>query len=515
MIPGSRFRISGQDCKYTYAWHPVSELIDHRPGKYKQGGILTLRALSERTNRFRAENSVAAWTERRGTDKMWQSIWDRMSPAAQLANSTRELSKVAKAKQEEAEKPNAGKHSANAAGRARSKKGRNGTGEEVSGPANAQEDAATQSASLRSGNNGVPRSTFESDYSGNQERQPQTFALEQGRQTHPNKRQKIHESTPSIAYAAHESYPKASYGDAYMNPFLDPDLANYNHGSTAASSDTYSVLPAKALSGSFIGDDQRRRIREGPTPSAGAEAGENSLRTLGNAHLDSQYISPVVEAQHAHLDLVATQNWEVALAKAPTSTALNAGSTLESGSPFVQHPHNGPAQLEDLSTSATPLTGSYPDFDSNPTWQTPMRIDIVEQDFSSTSHRMFSSWTNQTGLPAIHQETDYRSVLPQSEQDMDHIQDALFWTKANYFLRSGRECPPTARHQSYSFQVKELLDSFAVQWVFLGYPSPIPDLVTSREPWRNGLNNWVPSTGVDEAWVDAHFDLYGVRDMMT
>ena len=96
---------------------------------------------------------------------------------------------------------------------------------------------------------------------------------------------------------------------------------------------------------------------------------------------------------------------------------------------------------------------------------------------------------------------DYRSIPPQNEEDAQHIQRALAMTRANYLLRTGSECAPTARHQCYFHQVLELLDDFASHWSYPADSISLPDLVTSREPWRDGFGDWTVATGGDEGFV--------------
>ena len=94
-------------------------LTEHRPRRPEDRGTYVPNSLNDRMARFRFENACPAWRSRKGVDALRQYVWDRMSPAARLANSTRELSKLSKAEQREARKPNRGKHTVNAAGWAR------------------------------------------------------------------------------------------------------------------------------------------------------------------------------------------------------------------------------------------------------------------------------------------------------------------------------------------------------------------------------------------------------------
>lgn len=127
-----------------------------------------------------------------------------MSVAAREANSTRELRKISKEEQKEVKKRNAGNHNKNAGGYALDKKGKDETDKKISTASSAQMEGARKPAPLRPSRNRGRRPT--SNYNRNEEHQPPAFALEQGGQTHPNKRQRFHEPTPSAAYASPNSY---------------------------------------------------------------------------------------------------------------------------------------------------------------------------------------------------------------------------------------------------------------------------------------------------------------------
>lgn len=176
------------------------------------GAVVGLTALTNRTSKFRRENCLASWVRRKGTQALKDYLWDRMSPAARAANSTRELSKLSKQEQEEAKKGNTGNHDANAGGYALRKEGKDETEKQVSTTSNSQVEGATKPVPSRSKRNKGPRPT--SKYNRNEESQRPSFALEQSRQTHSNKRQRLHEPTPSAACASQNSYSGPWYGEA-------------------------------------------------------------------------------------------------------------------------------------------------------------------------------------------------------------------------------------------------------------------------------------------------------------
>ena len=135
-------------------------------------------------------------------------------------------------------------------------------------------------------------------------------------------------------------------------------------------------------------------------------------------------------------------------------------------------------------------------------------FDDAEEDVFGTGRGtdIMASKTYPMEIPAP-VEVDFRNVPPQTEEDMHDIQNALLLTQAHSLFHVGSKCVPTSRHQSYFYQVQEVLNNFAVQWTLSRKPLPMPDLVTCREPWSNGFKDWAPLTGEDEVFVNACFDL--------
>ena len=118
-----------------------------------------------------------------------------------------------------------------------------------------------------------------------------------------------------------------------------------------------------------------------------------------------------------------------------------------------------------------------------------MSPDPWDGNFSGTVRRDLNLLANRPAPPPL--QVDYRNVLPRNQQDINHIQTALVATRTNYARRTGSECPPTSERESYLSQVEEILHHFRYCWFFeCGNSGAIPDLVTSREPWRGGFWDW-------------------------
>ena len=91
--------------------------MTRRPGICERGPIFKPGTLTERRNRFRLRNCVTSWgPDRKGCESIQEYLESLMSPSMMAANTTKGLHKLSKAEQEEAKKPNAGKHMQNAAG---------------------------------------------------------------------------------------------------------------------------------------------------------------------------------------------------------------------------------------------------------------------------------------------------------------------------------------------------------------------------------------------------------------
>ena len=96
-------------------------LITRRPGICGNGPIFKSHTLTERRGRFRLADGVMSWgPPRLGGESIKSHLESKISPAMKAANQTKGLRKFTKAEQNEAKKPNAGKHQQKAAGWARS-----------------------------------------------------------------------------------------------------------------------------------------------------------------------------------------------------------------------------------------------------------------------------------------------------------------------------------------------------------------------------------------------------------
>ena len=88
----------------------LQRLINDRPKDSGKTKDLGHTALSERSRRWRNVNCVISWTRRWGTEGTTAFFWNRMSPAARSANSTRELKKLERRELRSLKKRNEGKH---------------------------------------------------------------------------------------------------------------------------------------------------------------------------------------------------------------------------------------------------------------------------------------------------------------------------------------------------------------------------------------------------------------------
>ena len=460
-------------------------LTSNRPKHCKKGNILTPEALNLRMGRFRLENAVVAWRKRKGSESLRKFLWDRMSPAARAAKSTRELKKLSKEEQEQAQEGNAGKHAANAGGWAKTQQQAE---EGVSARANAEEEGAGISA-LGSHDNERAQRTFEAGFHDKEACQPPSIASEQGGGMHSNKRRKVRESAPSTSYALQNSHPEAMYGDPFSYPFLHSQSATHDYDRPfGSSSGFYDILPTEvAFRASnenpwFVPDPNGETLSAGfgITYPMGAQA---------NPWHDSQYILPA--AQHQE-----------------TRPSIGFEGTLDNigllASPWHDSQHTLPAAH--LQSTHWPLgvegTSNNP-FGANCAQNRSSEGD-VEAYFLSTSLRSLANQTHPTESSSSG-EVDYRDIVPRTREEEEHIQRALVVTRDNCRLRTGIACPPTARDQSYSYQLNELLDSFAVHWAALGNSSLTPDIMRSREPWKNGFKSWVACTGGDKDFVLGQF----------
>lgn len=466
---------------------------------------------------WRLENSCPAWRERKGSEAIRQFIWDRMTPTARDANSTRELSKLSKEEQEEARKPNAGKHDANAGGWARTKEGE--IEKEVSAPAKVQEKGATKPASSTRKNK-TPQSDFYLDHNMDKELQHPSFALEEGSQ---NKRYKFREPNPSGGYALQNSYPGALPGDVSLHHFPHSDLANGDCGLSSSFSSIPDTMPIRAAR------DQSLTFSENPNslpswnrqnPSVWADRVMKTRQVLMRAIPNDQHLVSVAQRHGTHLTPDIEDNLEDHDSQPLNQSASYPWPPLRQPIfPLLSSTHAAnsesarqPPGMDGLFEDGSSLNTNY-DFESlDCSFHQQTRpfgdMESYAEEASFSTSGGINALANE-GTPMEMQpprEVDYRSVPPRNEEEMEYIQSALSLTKYNYFLRIGSDCAPTTRHQNYFDQVDEVLEDFALHWV---NPSWLPDLATSREPWRNGFHNWVPPTGGDEAFLNAQFDQYG------
>ena len=437
--------------------HPFRATIQHlltrnRPKYCKNGGILTPGALSRRMGRFRMENAVTALDTRKGSANLRQFLWDRMSPAAQAANSTRELSKLSKEEQAQARKPNAGKHAANAGGWA---KGNNQAEAMVSAQTSTEEEGATIPAVLKSRKRRRTQRTPESNTNGNEERHSSFNAPEEGGQSHPNKRRKVPDPTPSAFHTRQNPPPEAVYEDTLLQPFSYSQTALHGHGRPLSSSTIVdSFWPTEVASGASRDLSQSHPFPDGPNPFAGVHMVRQYEDGGASSWHNGQSMLPTVQHQNTH-------------------RSIGVEGSLDNPSGGI-HAH-------------------YRSFEED-----------VEEYFLGTSLQNLAHQTH----PMENQpsgEVDYRTIRPQGEEDRSEIQAALVLTKCNYSLRTGNDCPPTETNQSYSYQLKQVLDNFAMWWALVGPSFPTPDLVTCHAPWRNGFADWGNPTGGDQRLVDEGF----------
>ena len=463
-------------------------LTSDRPKYCKSGGILTPGALSRRMGRFRLENAVTAQDTRKGSKALREFLWNRMSLAARDANSTRELKKLSKEEQAQAKEPNAGKHAANAGGWA---KGENQAEEKVSAQTSAEGEGATIPAVRESRKNNRPQRTPKTNTNRNEERQSSFSAPEESRQLRSNKRRKVREPTPSATHTLQNPYPEVMYEDTMLDAFSYSQVAFHGHGWPLSTfTDPYSILPTEVAAGASSDYPQFHPVPNNWNPAAGFDSARQSMGALASSWNNSQHMLPAAQGQITHPPL------GVECALDNTDDLFSPGHIDQRALLTVQHQNThrsvdveGP--LDNPSGPIYPHDRSFEDH--------------VEAYFFGTSLRNLEHQTH----PMENQssgEIDYRTIRPQGEEDRFEIQRALVLTKCNYWLRTGNDCPPTETYQSYSYQVKQVLDSLAMWWaIMVGPSSPTPDLVKCHAPWRNGFADWDIPTGGDRQLVDEGF----------
>ena len=179
----------------------------------------------------------------------------------------------------------------------------------------------------------------------------------------------------------------------------------------------------------------------------------------------------------------------------PTHTAPYGDVTLDPSlnSSAADHPYGPPdsySGTHDIrsagnASSTLPMPVVHQGTTESPYW-----------DFDPQIAPVFNTWpTNPNNAPAgiYLPEVDYRNVQPQNDEEINEIQIALSSTRSSYSQYFIGECPPTTRHQSYSYQVSELRSSFAQRWMSLGIDDfEMPSLQAFEEPWKNGFKDWMP-----------------------
>ncbi|CAD6563736.1 MAG: hypothetical protein ASARMPREDX12_000039 [Alectoria sarmentosa] len=201
------------DLERDHGWNGIDVLyifakLDHetprqgyQPKECRRGTVYGPSTLNNRMCRLRWENPCPPWTKRKGTNALREFVWNRMTTAAQNANSTRELRKLSKEEQKQVRKDSAGKHDANTGGWTRTKKGRNDSEEGFRAPVYIRAEGATKPASLKPRENKRSRPNVNLEYNEDKGHQHLSSASEQGRQTPTTKRQKLRESPPSAVYS--------------------------------------------------------------------------------------------------------------------------------------------------------------------------------------------------------------------------------------------------------------------------------------------------------------------------
>lgn len=362
--------------------HNHQRLTSDRPSE--TGGPITPNRLNGRMREFRMENSVASFDPRKarmGTKKINEYFWNRMSPAARAANSTRELPKLRKEEQDEARAGNVGKHIANGGGwgpnaedRAAQKEnggkhvahgGGSGPGPQARAATTAGGDATTP-ASLGSAGNRRFQFINESGYDGGKQRQTPAATSDRG---HSNKRRKVHE--PNAAYGAQIPGPGIRYGGTYYDPSLDPRLATPYYNS-AYSKPSFSAHGIPSTAAAFAPSRPETQIL--PT------------RNRGDLFAEDQGI------------------------RIPTGTPAGA---------FPSRQYLAPA-TQSLGTHSVPGNQGILD---TPFWgldQT-RHFDEVESDFISTSRSIADSFTNRTSNASVDQpqELDLRAEASTVRDDDD------------------------------------------------------------------------------------------------
>ena len=149
-------------------------------------------------------------------------------------------------------------------------------------------------------------------------------------------------------------------------------------------------------------------------------------------------------------------------------------------------------------TPSAPVQSGYP---------VPEVQRVTQQPYNNVDQQIkpcFNAWPYQTYHTATHpsKAIDYRDVRPRNEKEMSDIQIALSITTAGFDFYNVGGYPSTTRDQSYLYQVKELLDSFAAQWVSSGRdPFHIPPLQIHQGPWRDGIEDGLLSLDGDTSRI--------------
>lgn len=463
-------------------------LISDRPRHCGRGGILTPQALSKRMGEFRLANAVTSRGTRLGSKILRDFLWNRMSQAARDQNSTRELNKLSKVDQEEAKQGNAGKHAANAGGWTK-KKSQNQADENVLAQTIAEEEGATIPAVLRFRKNRRSREIPRSNMTGNEQRQDSFNAPEEGEPSNPNKRRKVGEPTPGGTCVPQFSFPVTVYQETWRDPSFYPPVAP--HGFDQPFNPfigQYNALPTEVAALAPSGYPQSHPVPNVWNPFAGLDSGRQFMGSLASSWHNSQHMLPAAQVRRNH-------------------STVGAENTLDNAIDLFDPRYIDPSLLQTIQHQNTHQ--SIGD-DSSANLASPDRsfADHVEALSSGTDLRNLVYQTRPMEDQAS-MEIDYRTIRPQDEEDRSEIQRALVLTEVNYWLRTGNDCPPTDTRQSYSYQVTQILDNFAIWWAVVVDPfSPTPDLVKCHAPWRNGFTDWDVPTGGDQELVNKNFPVW-------
>ena len=329
-----------------------------------------------------------------------------------------------------------------------------------------------------------PQKTCVSNNNGNEGTWSSFYAPEPGKQS-PRKRRKVREHSLSNVYAPQGSYIEPTDEDAFLDPSLGSQSSHHDHDRPFGSSaSTYDILPTEAAVGISNGYSQSFQVPNGWDRSAGFGSVTQAMGPLIHPWYNGQ---PTVQAAPR------------GMTHPPLGVEYTSIDTGIVPGPWDNGPHIlAAAQYQSTCRSFGVEDTLDSNFGVNFAQQRSLEED-VERCFLSTGLR---SRANQMFPIRDYPRSgiDYRNVRPRGEEDRREIQSALAKTKFDFSIRTGNECPPTDTSQSYSYQVRQVLDEFAM-WAILGSLFPIPDLIKCQAPWRSSFADWEAPTGGDQELV--------------